>query len=273
MKLGKSLSTPDMNKVPDGPVKDYLRKLKTTLENQHRLIHNDLRNQKFGNVQAGNYVEITSTGDIKLYGTANLIFQKASGNGIQVDTTTPTFGWRDLTGTVVEGTGANKPTHSTYRNGIKQFLFGVGDETFINYHIPHDYVAGTDIYLHIHWSHIDAGVSGGTITFDGEITYSKGHQQASGSVFPTSRTTQITPTVEAVPFKHMVSEIQLSATSPSGTQLDSDDIEPDGMVITRIEFSADNMTGANPSIFIHEADIHYQSTNIATKQKTPDFYV
>jgi len=70
MKLGKSLATPDISKVPEGPVKEYLRKLTTALENQHRLIHNDLRNQKFGNWQAGNYIEVDSSGNVTFNGVA-----------------------------------------------------------------------------------------------------------------------------------------------------------------------------------------------------------
>lgn len=42
MKLSNTLALPDISKIPDGPVKDYLQKLHTALENQHRLIHNDI---------------------------------------------------------------------------------------------------------------------------------------------------------------------------------------------------------------------------------------
>lgn len=66
MQLGRTLALPDSSRLPDGPVKDCFRKLFTALENQHRLIHNDLRNQKFGNVQAGTYIEITSGGSMDL---------------------------------------------------------------------------------------------------------------------------------------------------------------------------------------------------------------
>ena len=43
MQLAQTLGLPSLLKIPDGPVKDYLRKLHTALESQHRQVHNDLR--------------------------------------------------------------------------------------------------------------------------------------------------------------------------------------------------------------------------------------
>jgi len=43
----------------------------------------------------------------------------------------------------------------------------------------------------------------------------------------------------------------------------------------RLYLSANNITvasGSVPAPFLLEADIHYQSTNIGTKQKAPNFY-
>ncbi|KKL86796.1 hypothetical protein LCGC14_1941160, partial [marine sediment metagenome] len=47
---------------------------------------------------ATNYTEISPTGDIKPVGSAFIVIEKASGNGIKVDHTTPTFGFADLLG-------------------------------------------------------------------------------------------------------------------------------------------------------------------------------
>jgi hypothetical protein len=201
----------------------------------------------------------------------NLILPKTSGNGIKVDTATPTFGWRDIIGTISNSKGATKATEATYRDGITQFQFSAGDDAEIEYHIPHDYVPGTDIHLHFHWSHNSAIVTGGSIVLTYEITYAKGHNQAA---FPATVTGTVTGTASTTQYQHIVSEGQISAASPSAAQIDSDNLEPDGLILCRIEMTTNNMTASNgvPDPFIHEVDVHYQSTNIGTKQKAPDFY-
>lgn len=202
-----------------------------------------------------------------------IAFPKASGNGIKVDLTTPTFGWRDLLGDVfARNTGASKPTFTTYRDTLLDYQFAAGDEEYFKFHIPHDYVKGTDIFLHIHWSHTGTFVTGGTITFTPETTYAKGHNQAA---FPASVTGTYNGTASTTQYQHIISETQLSASSPTGLQIDTDDLEPDGVIIMRLEMTTNNITvseGAVPDPFIHYVDIHYQSTNIGTKDKAPDFY-
>lgn len=201
----------------------------------------------------------------------DIVLPKTSGKGIKIDAAAPTFGWRDITGEITNAGGANKPTSQTYRGGIDQFQFAAGDESIIRYHIPHDYVPGTDIHLHVHWSHISAIVTGGTITFTVEASYAKGHNQAAFSA-PVIDT--FTGTASTTQYQHIVSEVQFSASSPAGLQLDTDDLEPDGVILIRLEMTTNDITsgGAVPDPFIHEVDVHYQSTNMATKNKAPDFY-
>lgn len=199
----------------------------------------------------------------------DIVVDKTAGIGIKVDNTTPTYGWRDLKGKITNSKGATKPSEITYRNGITQFQFGAGDDAGLEYHIPHDYVPDTDIHLHVHWSHISGAVTGGNVIFTYEITYCKGHNQAA---FPATVTGTITGTASTTQFKHIISEGQISISTGSGTQINTDDLEPDGLILCRIEMTTNNMTGATPDPFIHEVDVHYQSTNIGTKQKAPPFY-
>ena len=242
-----------------------------------------------GNIWGGglsNYSKIGSGGDISLVGTAKVItnmpfanakfpiLDKASGNGIKVDTATPTFGFADLLGDQFsKNTGATKPTLAAYNGVVQAWKFSAGDEAYITYHIPHDYVLGTDIFLHIHWSHIGTFVTGGTLTFKATSVYAKGHNQAafaapvSGTFAGTASTTQ---------YQHILTEVQYSASSPSGLQVDTDLLEPDGVIELTFEVDANNLTvseGAVPDPFIHYVDVHYQTTGlIGTKAKAPDFY-
>lgn len=205
--------------------------------------------------------------------TGILTLEKTSGIGIKVDSVAPTFGWRDILGDVLpRNIGASRPTLAVYRDALREFQFGAGDEEYLKFHIPHDHVAGTDIHLHFHWSHTGTLVTGGTVTFEYEISYSKGHNQAA---FPASVSGTVAGTASTTQYQQVLSEGQISAASPSAAQIDTDDLEPDGLILTRYGVQANDITvsgGGVPDPFIHFVDIHYQSTNIATKDKAPDFY-
>ncbi len=220
-------------------------------------------------VNGGQLLVTNSTGDVSLT-SGNIILSKTSGVGIKVDTAAPTFPWRDLTGAiVVKATGAGRPTFTTYKGNIEEYQFAVNDKVEFTYHIPHDYVPGSDIFLHVHWSHISTSVTGGTVTFGYELTYAKGHNQAP---FGANITGTVVGTASATQYQHISSEVQISATSPSASQVDSDDLEPDGLLLVELFLNANDMTGATPDPFVHEMDIHYQSMNVGTKQNAPDFY-
>lgn len=202
-----------------------------------------------------------------------IVLPKTSGEGIKVDTATPTFPWADLIGEVhAKGTGPTDPSWATYRGGIKAFQFTVNDEVWLAFHLPHDYVPGSDIHIHAHWSHIATTVTGGSVTWGFEVTYSKGHNQAA---FAAPITTTITQNASTTQYQHMIAEVQLSAVLPSAAQIDSDSIEVDGMILVRAYLSANNLTvsgGGTPEPFLHLVDIHYQSTGIGTKNKAPNFW-
>ena len=203
-----------------------------------------------------------------------LNFEKASGYGIRIDPSSPDYGWRDIIGNVTtRNTGGSKPTFTTYRDTIQQYQFSAGNEEFYDFHLPHDYAEGTDIHLHVHWSHTGTLVTGGSCTFEYEVTYSKGHDQAP---FPASVTNTFVGNASTTQYQHIITEIVISDPAPAATELDTDDLEVDGLILCRVELNANNITvsgGAVPDPFIHFVDIHYQSTGIPTKQKAPDFYV
>lgn len=214
--------------------------------------------------------------------TTNLDLSGTSGTGVKVDLTSPTFGWHDMLGPIsIRGVGATDPGYNVYRGGIRGYQFAVNDEIFIEFHIPHDYVPGTDLHIHAHWSvkqTTKAGaatnaVTGGSVTWGFEVSYAKGHNQAAFSAPVTATVVQNASTTQ---YQHMIAEVQVSAASPSASQIDSDNIEVDGLVIVRAYLSANNLTvsaGSVPAPFLHMVDIHYQSSNIATKNKAPNFYV
>lgn len=201
---------------------------------------------------------------------------KASTNGIKVDLTTPTFGFADIIGDQFsKNTGATKPTLATYNGAINAWQFGAGDEAYMSFHIPHDYVKGSPIFLHVHWSHIATTVTGGTLTFKATSILSKGHNQQPFQSTPSVGT--FTGTASTVQYQQILSEVLYSDGTPTGLQIDTDNLEPDSVIEMTFELDANNITvsgGGVPDPFIHFVDIHYQTTSIiGTKDKVPDFYI
>ncbi|MCK5017478.1 MAG: hypothetical protein KAS32_10460 [Candidatus Peribacteraceae bacterium] len=199
---------------------------------------------------------------------------KDSGAGIKVDTVTPTYGWRDLLGeTTTRNIGATKPSFETYNGAIFQYRFGAGDLEHYDFHIPHDYVAGTNIHLHIHWSQISTTNTGGTLNFKYSALYSKGHNQGAFTGTPITDTFT-SADAGTTQYQHHITEVIISGASATAALFDRDDLEPDGVILMTLEMDANNLTDSvgvtDP--FIHYVDIHYQSTNIGTKDKAPDFY-
>lgn len=141
MQLSRSFQSPELANIKDGPVKDYLRSLEAALEDQHRKIHNDLRNQKFGNVQQGNYTEIESDGDIIQRGIGRFLeslkYKLTPIGGFAISLTNNT-GLASVEGQVVEADDTDENSYKTadasaidaigtvYNAGIAD-----GSETFI----------------------------------------------------------------------------------------------------------------------------------------------
>ncbi len=222
--------------------------------------------------------KVAKTGDTmsgQLLMETNIVMAKASGVGLKVDLTTPTYGFADLLGDqFAKNTGASKPTLATYNGAVKAWQFGAGDEGYLTYHIPHDYVAGTTIFLHIHWSHIGTLVTGGTVTFKATSIYAKGHNQAAFTSSPATGT--FLGTASTTQYQHILTEETYSDSSPTGLEIDTDLLEPDGVIELTLEMDSNDITvsgGGVPDPFIHYVDVHYQTTSmIGTKAKAPDFY-
>lgn len=203
---------------------------------------------------------------------ASSTLSSASGNGIKVDTASPTYPWHDIIGNISPKTsGAGTPSFRTYNGNISAFSFIANDIVDCVFHVPHDYAPGTDIYLHVHWSHNGTNVTG-TAEFTYYATYAKGHNQAAFPTEVTGTVSYATVDLATTPrYQHRIDEVALSVSGGSASKLDTDDIETDGLILVRIKLtSLPSVTGGY--LFIHTSDIHYQSTNIGTKNKSPAFY-
>jgi hypothetical protein len=177
--------------------------------------------------------------------------------------------WRDITSDItVRGTGPTDPSWATYRGNIKQYQFSVNDECWHVFHWPHDWGFATDVLIHAHWSHNSATVASGAVTWGFDVTFAKGFNQGP---FPATTNLTVAQTASTTQYQHMVAEVQLSAASPTASQIDTDDLEVDGLLLVRTYLAANTMNGT-PEPFLHTVDLHYQSTNVGTKNRAPNFY-
>lgn len=203
---------------------------------------------------------------VKPAGTGSVVVPTTSGAGIKVDTTTPTFGWRDITSDiVVRGTGANDPAWVAYTGLTEIYAYRFSASTMMqawfSFHVPHDYVPGTDVYLHVHWSNAAATPNTGNVIWGFDYTYAAGHNQAA---FGAASNTTVTQASSATRYQHMIAET--GAITLSG-------LEADALILVRVyRDAADGGDTCTDAVFLHTADIHYQSTNLATKNKAPTFY-
>jgi hypothetical protein len=189
----------------------------------------------------------------------------ASGEGIKVDLVNPTFGWRDLTADInVRGTGAADPTFALYgATAMRQYSFSANteQEVFFVFHVPHDYVPGTAIHFHAHWSNAAATPNTGNVVWGFDYSFAKGFNQ---EAFPAMTAITVTQASPATRYQHMVAET---------TAVTIATMEVDGLILVRgYRKAADAADTCTDAVFLHTMDIHYQSSNMATKNKAPSFY-
>lgn len=198
--------------------------------------------------------------------------QKASGYGIKVDVDSPTFGWRDLEGPIrPRDTGVGKPTLATYIAPVREYKFIANDIVDLQFHWPHDWVPGTNVYIHTHWSHTGTNISGSLVLAYSWV-WAKGHNQAAFGAAETFTQTVGSLSIGSYPqFQHIISEAQFSAQSPTSGQIDLDILEADGLLLAQLSPTT-IPTISGGALFIHYVDLHYQSSNLGTKNKSPGFF-
>jgi hypothetical protein len=138
--------------------------------------------------------------------------------------------------------------------------------------MPHDYAMGTNLYIHVHWSHTGTLVTGGSTTWGFELMYARGHDQAA---FPAPITVSVSQNASTTQYQHMIAEGLASTPGGSGVLLNTTDLEVDGLIQCRLFLDSNDITvsgGLVPDPFIHMVDIHYQSTGAPTKNRAPSFW-
>lgn len=106
------------------------------------------------------------------------------------------YRWADyevpLTG--VKLAGSKDPGFDVFAGGVRAYAFDPStlEEVFVTAQVPHDYVEGSDVHPHVHWSPKTAGT--GLVGWGLEYTYA-----ARGSVFPSVGTVYTNTPIPAPP--------------------------------------------------------------------------
>lgn len=177
------------------------------------------------------------------------------------------YGWQDLRGNFIGsrlGTATNAPAWTVLQGGIYGYVFGAAtaDEVWVSFHVPHDYVLGTPIYIHMHWAPVTTNT--GVCRWGVEYTLAKGYSQAA---FPASTTIYLEQAGSGTALQHQIIETLV------GDAIPSTNLEPDTLILCRVfrdgPHANDTFTGG---AFGFECDLHYQSTSErTTKNKNYPF--
>lgn len=213
-----------------------------------------------------------------------LVLDKASWKWIKVDTTTPTFGWRDLLWAVHSRSPSTEPTFSVYRWNIYSWKFPTSTwtkEVFIEYHVPHDYLPWSDIYIHVHWSQniVDTWWPAWVpwvAKWYFDITYADWYWTAwwAADPFVAPKTISITQQGSTTQYGHMIAEVIISWATDTATTFDRTKFKVDWLFLVRCyRDSSDVADTLDQSPFIHFVDMHYQTNGVMwTKDKNTPFY-
>ena len=190
--------------------------------------------------------------------------------------------WKDIIGTYQEDvSGPTRPTKAAFKAPCDAWSYGTNDAGEFFFHIPHDYAVGTDLFIHVHWGHNGTSISGNMV-WNVAATVSQRsagipYTPFSANVANSINSNTISGAMNITNFPqhcHAVEEIQLSSSTPTASQLDTADIEVDGIIIVHIAASTVPSIGGgtpnNPYLFT--LDIHYQADIEGTKNKDPNFY-
>lgn len=185
-----------------------------------------------------------------------------------------TVGWRDNPVTPLANAGTRSPTDaqisSSFMRGLRFTRQGAGleKEVFYTLHINHDYVLGTKVYPHVHWTPGDTVLTH-IVGWAWEYCVVKGHGQQALTL--TGTTVSAATTMIATAYTHYITEVSDTNAIPA------DNLEPDTLIYFRMYRDSANTNGTGDnfafSAYVQFVDAHYLSTDGGTPLKAPPFYL
>jgi hypothetical protein len=176
-------------------------------------------------------------------------------------TTSPqSNGWQDLEMQITgAATGAGTPTSTAFgpSGNIQQIAFGINDSVYLAGHVPHDIKPGSKMYFHVHWS--TNGVDVSSVKWQINWTGAAGHNQAN---FPADITLTLEEAAHGTAWRHMITEDVVG----------TDALEIDSLFFIELKRISNGGTDNADNVFGLFVDLHYESVQHATPNRSPDFY-
>lgn len=157
--------------------------------------------------------------------------------------------WDDLRGIVsLRTTGANQPSFDVFRGGLRAYAFSnvSMNEAFLSFQLPHSYQEGSDISLHVHWSH-NSAVDDGAVVWQAEWAWFNVNEACP---VPTTTTASPVSVLGADQYKSLITPIVVMPGA--GKKISSE-------VMVRLfrDPGATGDTTASAGVFLLESDIHF----------------
>lgn len=166
-------------------------------------------------------------------------------------------GWSDmLFNASGAGTPAVAPTFGNLGGNLsfyRGYTFAATgtDELYLLYHPNHDYMPGTPIHFHVHWS--PTSTATGNVVFGWEYSFARGYGV---EAFPASTTVRVTQAAGGATNLHQIAE-----TDP----ITISNFETDGLLLVRFFRDGDNSADTyGAAVNVYTMDIHYESDGLFT---------
>lgn len=169
------------------------------------------------------------------------------------------YGWRDMRMIVsgaASGSGTPTPTAFGPSGNIKQTAFGVGDSVYLTVPVDHDAWVGAMAYPRICWS--TNGVSVNSVKWEMRYIYAAGYNTAN---FGADVLITFEEAAAGTAWRHMT-------TQNTGFVLP----QINSMVICELKRVTNGGSENADTVFGLYLGIHYPTSQLATKNRTPNFF-
>lgn len=168
----------------------------------------------------------------------------------------------------VREASANAAQLSNFRDNIYQWVYLPNElnEAYLNFDVPFDYAAGTDLVVGVHWSP-GSSTSTGTVRFGLEFVYAHACGPGASSVFGPSQTIYINASqANGTPYTHYTNFNAPADNFPAAA------VQQNMRFLVRIFRDGANVADTFPDpIFIIGTDFFYQTNRFGTSTKEPPF--
>lgn len=174
--------------------------------------------------------------------------------------TIQTYGWSDLRMAVTAvaiGSGAPALRAFGPTGNIKQLRFGVGDSVYLAAHFSHDILQGATVFPHIHWT--TDGTNVNSVKWELNYAWAEGYDTDN---FPAETTVNLEEAAAGTAWRHMITEDDAGFVTP----------DIDTILVCELKRVTNGGVENSDQIFGLFVDIHYQVGQIATPNRSPNFW-